>query len=220
MSEEKRNIIFGTGDFADILTGKLEEAGIHVWGYTVNREWVTGSKCNVRPLLAFEELDQHVEPAECSIYIGVIGKHMLQVRESIYYMLRGQGYAMPNFISPRGCVLTKSIGEGNIIMENVVVEAHCRIGHGNILWPNVVLPHHNTVGDFNNLSPSVSFSGYSKIGSRCFIGNNASLNNHVRVADRALVGAGVFVHRDLGEEEVLVAERSYVLSGRKSYEFK
>lgn len=220
MSREKKNIVFGTGDFADILTVKLEEAGIHVWGYTVDREWITASEYNARPLFAFEELNQRVKPAECNIYIGIIGKHMFQLRESIYHTICDQGYIAPNFISPRACVLTKNIGLGNIIMENVVIEAHCHVGHGNIIWPNVVLPHHNTVGNFNNLSPSVSFSGYSKIGNRCFIGNNASLNNHVTVANRALVGAGVFVQRDLGEEEVLVAERSYVLSGRKSYEFK
>ncbi|MCM1054517.1 MAG: hypothetical protein NC394_03245 [Bacteroides sp.] len=215
-----KNIIFGNGDFADILSEKLESQGINIYGYTVNQKWLESESYHEKTVIAFEELDNEIDPAECNIYIGVIGKHMFQLREQICQLIIDKGYKLPNFISKSAQVLTKHIGYGNIIMENAVIEAHCKIGNGNIIWPNVVLPHHNEIGDFNNLSPSVSFSGYAKIGNRCFIGNNACLNNRVMIKDRALVGAGVFVQHDLGNEEVLVSAKSYVLPNKKSYDFK
>lgn len=145
---------------------------------------------------------------------------MFQTRKMLFNHLIEKQYHLPNYISSSAKVFSKEVGIGNIIMENVVIEKHCVIGNGNIIWPNVVLPHHNKIGNFNNLSPSVSFSGYSEVGNQCFIGNNASFNNHIKIHDMALVGAGVFVTKDLDREKVLVSERSYILEGRKSYEFK
>lgn len=218
--EKNELLIFGTGDFADILAGKLENDGKRITGYTINREWKKNETYRGKPLWAFEDIEDNIRPTECDIYIGVIGKGMFQFREEIYRKLSKKHYNLPNYISSSAKVFSENIGNGNIIMENVVIEKHCILGNGNIIWPNVVMPHHNKVGNFNNLSPSVSFSGYSEVGNRCFIGNNASLNNHVKVYDMALVGAGVFVSKCLQKESVLVSERSYVLEGRKSYEFK
>lgn len=216
-----KNVILGIGDFADILTGKIEEnATDKVWGYVVSRQYMTGNSYNQRRVIPFEELEDYLSVEECRIYLGVIGKKMFQDRKRLFYELQKKGYYIENFISSSARVKTRDIGQGNIIMENVAVEKHCKIGNGNIIWPNVVLPHHNVIGDFNNLSPSVSFSGYARIGNRCFIGNNACLNNHVFVRDCALVGAGVFVAKDLEEYKVLVSSRSYVLKDKVSTDFK
>lgn len=213
-------LIYGIGDFADILSEKLKEDSVEISGYIVNAEYFKEKSYRGKPVYIFEELCKHFQPENTSVYIGVIGKQMLKFRKDIFEILQRDGYYLPNYIAPSASVHTTEVGQGNIIMENVVVESHCSIGDGNIIWPNVVMPHHNRVGDFNNLSPSVSFSGYSVVGDRCFIGNNACLNNHVKVSNCALVGAGVFVAKNLGEEQVLVSERSYVLKGKKSYEFK
>lgn len=217
----KKIVILGIGDFADILTGKIEENGAdEVWGYAVNKQYITSDSYNQRKLIPFEDIENYVLAGECRIYLGVIGKRMFEDRERLFYELRQKGYRVENFISPTAAVKTEVIGQGNIIMENAVIEKHCKIGNGNIIWPNVVLPHHNAIGDFNNLSPSVSFSGYARIGNRCFIGNNACLNNHVSIQNCALVGGGVFVAKDLDEYQVLVSSRSYVLEGKISTDFK
>lgn len=217
----KKIIIFGTGDFADILAAKLEENSDNIIvGYTLNKKYIVSAYYKDRKLLPFEELNEIIKPNECSLYLGVIGKGMFEERERLFYEIVQKGYNIANYISPCAHVKTPNIGTGNIIMENVVIEKHCQIGNGNIIWPNVVMPHHNQIGNFNNISPSVSFSGFSKIGSRCFIGNNASLNNSVTVNDCALVGGGVFVSENLDKYKVLVSPRSYILEGKTSTDFK
>lgn len=215
------SLIFGIGEFAEILFEKLKYDNIHVDGFTVDKEYVLKDKYLGKTVFPFEEIDQNFSFAEKKIYIGAIGKHnMFQTRKNIYERISECGYQPCNYISPYAKVFTEDIGFGNIIMENVVIEKHCKVGNGNIIWPNVVLPHHNKVGSFNNISPSASFSGYSQIGDQCFIGNNAVLNNHAIVHDFALIGAGAFVQKEVEEEAVLVANRSYILEGRKGYDFK
>lgn len=215
------NLIFGTGDFADILCQKMLADGYKVDGFTINQKFIMGKSFVDLPVLAYERLRECFPEDDIQLYLAVIGKRsMFQQREDVYHAVKQDGYAVKNYISSKAIVSTSQIGDGNIIMENVVIEQHCRLGNGNIIWPNVVLPHHNTVGSFNNLSPSASFSGYASVGNHCFIGNNACLNNHVQVNDRALIGAGVFAAKDVPSEAVLVSQRAYLLEGRKSWEFK
>lgn len=214
-------LIFGTGDFADVLYQKLLAQQEQVDGFVVNEKYITEKNFLGLPVLPYEHLEEHFGTEQISLYLAVIGKKcMFQQREDAYRAIKADGYEVKNFISSHAMVQTKQIGDGNIIMENVVIEQHCVLGSGNIIWPNVVLPHHNRVGSFNNLSPSASFSGYAVVGNHCFIGNNACLNNHVQVHDRALVGAGVFAAHDVPEESVLVSQRAYLMEGRKSWEFK
>lgn len=216
-----RNIIFGVGEFADILFQKLVDANIEVDAFCIDEKYVKNLSLKPqRPLVLYEELDRHVKD-DIGIYIGVIGKKcMFELRKSVFERISRDGYRILNYIDPSAIVRTSNIGHGNIIMENTVIESHCMIGNGNIIWPNVVMSHHNTIGSFNNISPSASFSGYSSIGNQCFIGNNACLNNHIHISDKGLVGAGVFARKDLDAESVLVSPESYILENRKSWEFK
>lgn len=216
----ERLIIFGTGDFSDVLSEKIDKKNYDIIGYCVEKKWMNASEYNGKPIYALEDLPKIFNPETCNIIIGIIGHHMFEDRKRIFMFFKENGFLLPNFISNSANIFSDKIGVGNIFMENVVVEKHCSIGDCNIFWPNVVLPHHNKVGSYNNLSPSVSFSGYAEIEDRCFIGNNACLNNKVIVHSCALVGAGVFVRQNLQSEMVLVSEKSYILDGKKSYDFK
>lgn len=218
-----KNIIFGIGDFADVLFEKVIGSGGNVDAFCIDREYASNVSIDIeRPLIFYEDLKlQYTTEDKIGIYLGVIGKKtMFEQRRMAYERIKNDGFVLLNYVDSSAIVNTDDIGDGNIIMENVVVESHCKIGNGNIIWPNVVMPHHNTIGSFNNISPSVSFSGYSSVGNQCFIGNNACLNNHVHIFDKGLVGAGVFARNDLKPSDVLVTAEAYVLKDRKSWEFK
>lgn len=214
-------LIFGVGDFAEILYEKLNSDAIPVSAFTVDPQFVTRDVFLRKPVIPYDRIRAFCAGHDADIYMGsVFHHHMFEAREKIFLRLLADGYGLPNYISPRASVTARKIGCGNIFMENVVIESHCVIGDGNLFWPNTVLPHHNRVGNYNNISPSVSFSGYAQIGNRCLIGNNAVLNNHAVVRDRALVGAGAYVRHEVEEEQVLVPAESYILRGRKAYEFR
>ena len=215
-------IVFGTGDFADIVSYVMEKRlRYRIAAYTVSRVFLKDRVLSYqgKPLVEFETIEEQYPPEDYEFVIGMIGKKMFDQRSTLFNRIRKKGYDLPNVIDPRACVDTELIGKGNIILANVSIEKHCRIGSGNIIWQNVVMPHHNRVGSFNNLAPSVSLSGYSVVGNHCFIGNNVCIKNHVAIDDYAYIGAGSYVAHTVKTKEVLVPHPSYVLDGKTGFDF-
>lgn len=216
----KELLVFGTGDFADVVSYLLEQKlGRSIRAYIVDERYRTADTYQGKPLLSFERIQESYPPEACEVALGMIGKQMFRQRAEVFRRLCGMGYTAANVIDPTASVDTEQIGAGNIIFAHASVEAHCRIGDGNIIWQNVVLPHHNQVGNFNNLAPSVSFSGYSRVGNHCFIGNNVCVKNRVEIADEAYIGAGAYVSQHVAPRKVIVPHRSYELEGRTGFDF-
>lgn len=216
----RKLLVFGTGDFADVVSYVLEtKLGRPIAAYTVHEKYLPASTYREKPLVAFERIREMYPPREYDAVVGMIGKHMFDQREQIFVQLRQMGYRIPNVIDPSACVDTRRMGEGNIILANASIEAHCQIGKGNIIWQNVVMPHHNRLGSFNNLAPSVSLSGYSKVGNHCFVGNNVCLKNRVELSDYVFVGAGTYVAQSIASKKVMVPYRSYELTGKTGFDF-
>lgn len=220
MNKLKRVVVFGIGDFSDIVTYIIEEKlGGEIAAYTVNRCYIKGNEYHDKPLVPFEHIQEMYPPQEFDMVLGFIGKKMFQERQEIIQQIKEKEYELPNIIHPSASIDSKIIGEGNIILQHTSVEHHCKIGSGNIIWQNVVLPHHNEIGNFNNLAPSVSLSGYSKIRNHCFVGNNVCVKNKVVIGSFAYIGAGAYVSKNVCEKQVLVPNRSYILENKTGFDF-
>ena len=213
-------IVFGTGDFADIVSYVLEhKMGRSISAYAVHERFRRADAWRDRPLINAEESGALYPPSGYDAVLAVIGKKMFRQREALFQEIREKGYALLNVIDPSASVDTGEIGSGNIILAGSRLEAHCSLGDGNILWQNVVLPHHNRIGSFNNLAPSVSLSGYSSVGDHCFIGNNACIKNRIHIPDWCFIGAGAYVSGRITENTVLVPPRSIALEGKTGFDF-
>lgn len=221
MGKIKKGIImFGLGDFADVVSYVIEnKMGEHIQAYTLNECYVSQREVKGKEVVPFEHLQEIYSPEDYCIVLGFIGKKMFDQRSAVFSQIKEKGYELPNIIHTKAAIDSENIGEGNIILQNVSIEHHCKIGSGNIIWPNVVMPHHNIVGDFNNLAPSVSFSGYSSVGDHCFIGNNTCINNHVHIHSYAYIGAGAYVAKNVEKNRVLVPNRSYYLENKTGFDF-
>ena len=216
----KQLVVFGTGDFSDIVSFVLEKKLKRtITAYTVDAKYKTHDSYNGKPLVAVEQLCDLYPPKTHDIVIGFIGKQMFNQRMTIAKKLVALGYQLENVIDPCASVDTETIGHGNVILANASIEAHCEVGDCNIIWQNVVMPHHNKVGSFNNLAPSVSLSGYSQVGSHCFVGNNVCIKNRVVISDYAYIGAGSYVSKNVESRHVLVPHRSYELEDKTGFDF-
>lgn len=220
MKLEKDLIMFGTGDFSEVVSYIIEEKmGLSIHAYVINECYMKQKELRGKKVIPFEEVETMYPPEQYCMVLGFIGKKMFEQRSDLFSEIKGKGYELPNIIDTTASVDTENIGEGNIILQNVSIEHHCKIGMGNIIWQNVVMPHHNIVGDFNNLAPSVSLSGYSEIGSHCFVGNNSCVKNHVKIHSYAYIGAGSYASKDVADNKVLVPNRSYYLEGKTGFDF-
>lgn len=217
MITTRKIIVFGLGDFADIVSVILAKLDYEIIAYTVHKQFITDQLFyNGISIIPFEEIEKHTEVR--SMVLGFIGKNMFEERKSIFNEIKLKGFHLINVIDPSAIVDTECIGEGNIILQNTVIESHCIVGDCNIIWQNVVFPHHNRIGSFNNFAPSVSLSGYSKVEDNCFLGNNCVIKNKVNIQHHAFLGAGSYATKDIEAYSVLVPERSKLLE-KKSTDF-
>jgi sugar O-acyltransferase (sialic acid O-acetyltransferase NeuD family) len=94
---------------------------------------------------------------------------------------------------------TETIGEGNLILSNVIVEAEAKIGKGNLLNVGSSVFHEVQIDDFNEIMPGAKLLGNSKIGSLCRIGTNAVILPGVKICDNVVIGAGAVVTKSITE---------------------
>jgi acetyltransferase-like isoleucine patch superfamily enzyme len=212
----KKFIIYGAGDFADIMKYYVEnDLKQKVVSYTVHSAYMEDDEKSEISVVPFETLEEFYRPEEYSIILGIIGRDMFRPRAKIYYEIKAKGYDMPNIIHSKSSIAPDIIGDANIIMDNSVIGPKCKIGNGNIIWPCVSIAHQNIVGDFNQFAGCSSSVGQIEIGNNCFIGNNCTIN--AKIADFTFVGAGTYIRKNTEEYGVYTTSREIKID-KKSYE--
>lgn len=210
----KKAIIFGTGVFPETLFYYLKQE--HICGFTVESKYRNGEIYCDLPLVDFESVEKTFPPDEYGIYICLGYKNMNSERERIFKLAKEKGYEILSYIHPSAVVNAKSMGIGNIILANAIVEPFCEIGDGNILKSGAHIAHHTKVGNYNFFAVSCVVAGSVNIGCNCFFGANCTVKNRINIKPYTLVGAGCYVSKDTEPFGVYVPARSVLLPDKKS----
>ncbi len=214
----KKFVIYGFGDFADIMEYYLtKDCKREVVAFTADREYCTETSHNSLPVVPFDELISKYSPDQFAVVIGVVGAHMFCDREKIYWAVKKAGYELPNIIHSTASVSAKVMGDANFIMDNVTIGPFVTMGNNNMIWPNVSIAHHNKIGSNNQFAGCSSTIGMTEIGDNCFIGNNSTI--YRKIASFTFVGAGAYVSSDTKPYEVIVPARSITLENHRSTDF-
>jgi sugar O-acyltransferase (sialic acid O-acetyltransferase NeuD family) len=96
------------------------------------------------------------------------------------------------------------IGEGNLILDFVLIEPDTKIGNGNLINCYAGIFHDVEIGDFNEIMPGAKILGTAKIGNNCRIGTNATILPGISICDNSIIGAGAVVTRDITESGTYV----------------
>lgn len=214
-----KRLIFGLTDLADILYYHLKAEGTEISAFVINKDLVKERSHMGIPVVEFEKIRDLYPPSLYGIYLCVGYKEMNYRREAIFNELKKWGYQCLIYIHPSAVIMSKKIGEGCIILENVTVSPYTILGKCNILYPHVLIAHHTEIGDFNFFAVSCSVAGHVKIACHCFFGNNSTTKEKIKIADSVLVGASAYVNKDLSEEQVIVPPHSVLLESHKGIDF-
>lgn len=90
-----------------------------------------------------------------------------------------------------------TVGNGCMIMSNVVLTTDVRIGDHVILNAGAVVSHDAVVGDYATISPGALLNGRVRLGTGVIVGTGAVLLPRVTVGDGATIGAGACVTADV-----------------------
>lgn len=207
-------MIFGSGPYASLVHDYLSNgSGIKVAGFTVNREYMSDSKCCGLELLPFEEIETHFPPSDFEMLVAVGYSQMNRIRAEKCLEAKNKGYRLSSFIHPSNVQWPGMIiGENCIILENNVFQAHSKIGNNVCVWAGSVISHHVELKDNVFVAPGAVIAGNVQVGENCFIGANATIRNGVKIGKNCVIGAGAVILDDTHEEGVYVAPHAQKLS--------
>ena len=191
-------VLFGNRAFASLAWHALTNDSPHtVVGFTVDRDFLDGPTLHDLPVIAFDEVEKHFDPARTAMLMSIGWENANGLREAKYWEAAAKGYSFISYIASRALVWSDlEIGEGCMIFEGAIVQPFAHLGNGVILRSGCHISHHVDIGDFAFVSARAAVGGSARLGSRCFIGLNATIRDNIQIGERSIVGAGAFIGRD------------------------
>jgi sugar O-acyltransferase (sialic acid O-acetyltransferase NeuD family) len=119
-------------------------------------------------------------------------------RKKIFAQFSSAGAKFATALHPRATLARGVvIGEGSVVLANVVVNADTQIGRDCILNTACTVDHDCIVGDHTHLAPGVNIAGDVQIGEGAFAGIGAKMIPGITVGDWAFLGAGAVATCDV-----------------------
>lgn len=129
---------------------------------------------------------------------------VMRERTQILYDLNIPVEKFCNFVHP-SVMLARSatIGYGNVLLANVVVNCNAKIGNFNTVNSGTLLGHDITIGNNNYFAGQVCVGSGLAIGNENFIGLNTSIRNGITIGDNNVVGMASNITKDVSDGNVL-----------------
>ena len=160
------------------LIGKKEELGRKVCGYSIF------GIDNDLPELIKDYKNAHIS----------IGQIDTGKRNNIYNQILNLGFSLPTIISPNAYVSDHAdIGNGNIVMHGVIINAGVKIGNNCIINTNALIEHDSNIADHCHIATNVVVNGGVSVGQGSFIGSGSVTKEGVTVSDNSFIKAGIVV---------------------------
>jgi sugar O-acyltransferase (sialic acid O-acetyltransferase NeuD family) len=200
-------VLFGNRAFASLAWHALTNDSPHrVIGFTVDREFLSEQALHDLPVVAFDEVEKHFDPARTSMLMSIGWQNANGLREGKYREAVAKGYSLISYVATRALVPRDiEIGPGCMIFEGAIVQPFAHLGNGVILRSGCHISHHVDVGDFCFVAAHAVVGGGTRLGPRCFIGLNATVYDNIEIGTRAQVGAGALISHDVAPDTIYVA---------------
>ncbi|WP_455949427.1 hypothetical protein [Odoribacter laneus] len=184
-------VVFGDSPFAERISIYIrEEKQDNLVAFTLDKERIIRTSIDGIPILPLDELDIYFDKDSFEIILGIGYTQMNNLRSLLYNRCISLGYRVGSYISNNAIVYTSEIGDGSIILPNVLVGPRCKIGVCTFFESSCALSHDNIIGNFNFLSTNAVLGGNAKVGNHCFIGLHSTIKNSLIIPDYTLIGSG------------------------------
>lgn len=214
----KALLIFGNNNLAALMVRYVQKyTDYEFCGFTVDKEYLKSDTFEGYPNIAFESIKEKYALCDVEILICIGNNKMNDIRKAKFEDIKKAGYTVAQFVHPSVNLETVTMGEGNILLENVSLGMGVQVGNCNIFWNGCNISHDCVVGDYNYIAPSAVMAGRVNIGNNCFIGVGSTIRNRVDVADYTFVGGGCYLNNSTQQGDVYVPARSVKLD-KKSRE--
>lgn len=126
---------------------------------------------------------------EYRFLLVTIGNNTL--RERLYKEATVIGYSFPNIIHSSAYISPRAhIGNGCVILNNVVVQNNAKCGDGCILNPGVELHHDSSIGSYCLIYTNSVVRSLTHVGDRVWIGSTATVATSATVPEDTIIEDG------------------------------
>jgi sugar O-acyltransferase (sialic acid O-acetyltransferase NeuD family) len=143
-------------------------------------------------------------------YVNLITRDCL-TRFSTSKEVYMQGAIFSNLIHPSVSLSMASVGIGNYVQENVLIQAGVTIRNNSSIHMGTLIGHETTIGSSVFIAHGVSVSGCVCINDGVFIGAGAVICPRIEIGSFAVIGAGAIVRKNVKQGEVIVGNPAKVL---------
>lgn len=209
----RKILLYGNNEFAKLMKYYIEtDTNRNIEGIVVEKKYIKEDSFEGLPVIPFEECEERYPINEFDILICIGYSQMNNVRKKIFCECKQKGYKIASYLHSSSKIANNAIlGEGNIILEDTLIQPFSVIGDGNLIWHKVSIAHDCHIGNFNTITGMTSISGIVKIGNNCFFGTNSTIKDKININDYTLIGANAYISKDTDEFSVYVPEKSIKL---------
>jgi sugar O-acyltransferase (sialic acid O-acetyltransferase NeuD family) len=176
-----------------------------VVAFSVERAYLTKDELFGLPVVPFETIEEHYDPAGHFFFAANVYTQLNQLRTRLYLEAKRKGYSPGSYISPKAFIWRNcEIGEHCFIFENNVIQPFAKIGDNVVLWSGNHIGHHSIVRNHCFISSHVVISGFVDVGERCFIGVNTTVANNIKIGNDCLIGAAALILGDVEDNQSVV----------------
>jgi acetyltransferase EpsM len=145
----------------------------------------------------FEE-DEFLRKIDGEHVFIAVGENI--TRKRIFEKFAGKNVSFPNLIHPSAVISgSVTMGGGNVVMPNVVMNAASNIGNQCVFNTSSSLGHDCSVGDFVSLAPQAIICGNCLLEDGAYVGANASVIHSKKIGRWSVIGAQAAVVKDIEE---------------------
>lgn len=218
---DRKIVIIGNGIYAKMMQKYIDNTGYGVvCAYSVDEKYIDEKIIDGIPVISFEDLRKKYDNKEVGLILGIGYSKMGEVRKRIYNECIKWGYEFLNYIHPTAIIASDAIiGNGNNILEGVIIEAGTCIGNANLIYGGSIISHDCYVGDYNTFSVKSVVAGCTNIMNNCFLGASSVVRDKVTIKNYVLVGAAAYAFKDMEEYSVIVPEKSRIVENKKSIDY-
>ncbi|HWG41726.1 MAG TPA: acetyltransferase [Gemmataceae bacterium] len=201
MDTRKALVLVGDSAFAEVAYEYFtHDSPYRVAGFSVERAYLKRERLFGLPVVPFEEVQTHFDPAHHDLFAAVVYTRMNRLRARLCQEAKAKGYTLASYVSSKAFVWRNvHLGEHCFIFENNVVQPFVKLGDNVILWSGNHIGHHSEIKDNCFISSHVVLSGFVCVGENSFLGVNSSVSNNRTIGRDCWVGPGVTIAQDAPE---------------------
>lgn len=207
----KKIVIFGCGGHAKVVldvisaTGEFRPAAF----FDSNPKSTTWNDCPV-----FSNLKDLSDYSQAnSLHYAAIAIGNNEVRHKYCLEAESLGFRLPVLCHTSALISpTAQIGDGTVVMPQVVINAASKIGSGCIINTGSIIEHDCSIGAFSHIAPGAVLCGGVSVGERVLFGAGSVAIPLMKIGDHVTLGAGSIVVSDIPEKTLAMGNPAKIKS--------